>query len=58
MQEVGLLPRNLGLLRHIHETRIIVETLMSVLNRVESGDLAAADAKQELLLLLEPPSPN
>ena len=58
MQEAGLLPRNLGSLAHIHETRVVVETVMSVLDRVERGDLAAADAKRELLVLLEPPSPN
>jgi hypothetical protein len=57
MQEAGLLPRNLGSLRHIHETKAVVETVMSVLDRIERGDLAAADAKQELLLLFEPPSP-
>jgi hypothetical protein len=58
MQEAGLLPRNLGSLAQIHEMRVVVEKLMSVLDRVERGDLAAGDAKQELLLLLEPPSPN
>lgn len=31
MQEAGMLPRNLGSLRHIHETRVFVETVMSVL---------------------------
>ena len=56
MREAGLLPRNLGWLRHIHETRVVVQTLMSVLDRVERGDMAAADAKRELLVLLEPPS--
>ena len=52
------LPRNPGSLAHIHETRAVVETAMSVLNRVEHGDLRAADAKQELLVLLELESTN
>jgi hypothetical protein len=56
MQEAGLLPRDLGSLAHIHEIRVVVETVMSVLNGVERGDLAAEDAKQELLVLLEPPA--
>ncbi len=58
MQEAGLLPRNLGSLRHIHETRVVVETVISVLNRVERGDLGGADAKQELQVLLRPQSPD
>jgi hypothetical protein len=58
MQEAGLLPRNLGSLRRIFEVEEVVGVVMSVLDRVERGDVAAADAKQELLVLLEPPSPN
>jgi hypothetical protein len=53
MEAVGLLPRNLGLIRHIHETRAVVDVVMSVLNQVEQGGLAAPEAKRELLALLE-----
>lgn len=58
MQEAGLLPMNLGTLRHVHETKVLVEKIMVVLTRIENGEVEATDAKRELLHLIESPLPN
>jgi hypothetical protein len=59
MQQANLVPKELGTLKHVVETREVVQKVVLVIDRIESGEVKPADARRELIAMLgPPPSPN
>ena len=52
LQEAEMIPKNLGTLKHVIEVDEVVDRVMRVLDRVESGEIKPSQAKPELLALL------
>ena len=52
LQEAEMLPKNLGTFKHVVEINHLVERVMYVLDRIETGEIKPSEAKPELLALL------
>ena len=52
MQEAGLVPRDLGVLRHVRRTKEVVNLVADVLRRVEEGEVQPGEARREVLRVI------
>lgn len=53
LQQSGLLPKELGTLKHVYEVRHIVQRLLVVVDRIAKGEVEAASIRPELIALLD-----
>jgi hypothetical protein len=58
MQQAKMLPDDLGRLGEMHSNEVVVRAVVSVLDRVERGEVEAGDVKKELYELIERSRPR